>query len=248
MKLKLNLKDPTALPPLLFVFLLPVAASALLCSCHNGPSGSTVPADSARQKTLTLAEGVHVLLNPGSVATVTDSGRAAVTVWVDGDGIFRLSGDSALLRTGMLNLYGSRAVFRVQAHRASPGQSVEVLRGSLKAEKAYASAFPDTETLHAGGMVMINKDIDLMEKEVFDTAALAARVKGTLSFHDIPLSALVKKLEDWYGVDITVTGATRGHFSGTFEGRKLAGVLGALSRQAHFTYSIDGYKVRLRFP
>jgi hypothetical protein len=63
----------------------------------------------------------------------------------------------------------------------------------------------------------------------------------------MPLSALVKKLEDWYGVDITVSGGTPRHFSGRFEERELAGVLDALSRQAHFTYRIEGYQVELNF-
>jgi ferric-dicitrate binding protein FerR (iron transport regulator) len=186
-----------------------------------------------------------MMLNPGSrVRTDTDSVTSVLSV--DGDVLFSLSADSPVtLGTGMLRLKGARAVFRVQAHRQSPGQSVEVLRGTLTAEKAYPSDFPDTETLHAGTMVMINRDIDLMEKETFDTASLSLRMKGTLRFSDIPLAALVKKLEDWYGVEIRLDGETGDRFSGNFENARIRSVLDALSAGRRFSYTIDGYHVAL---
>lgn len=236
--------EPRLTRILFFLTLLPLAAAGLLSSCH-GPAGPASGRDSGDwQQTRQPVPGVRMRWNPGSmVRTDTDS---ATILSVDGDVLFSLSADSPVtLRTGMLNLKSARAVFRVQAHRQSPGQSVEVLRGALTAEKAYPSDFPDTETLHAGTMVMINRDIDLMEKETFDTTALSLRMKGILRFSNIPLAALVKKLEDWYGVEIRLDGETSRRFSGNFENAGIRQVLDALSAGGTFSYSIDGYQVTL---
>lgn len=57
---------------------------------------------------------------------------------------------------------------RVDAFDASAGQSLEVLSGKLKVQKAYSSPFPDIDTLRANDLYMINRDIDLSEKEKLD--------------------------------------------------------------------------------
>ena len=63
----------------------------------------------------------------------------------------------------------STARFKVEGRPKSPGEEVDLLTGNLQVAKSYHS---DTDnepvTLSAGEMVMINTDIDLMEKEKTD--------------------------------------------------------------------------------
>jgi hypothetical protein len=54
------------------------------------------------------------------------------------------------------------------------GEQVEVLYGNAVAHKAYDSPYAQPDTLTSGEMVMINRTIDLMEKEKFDPAELRA--------------------------------------------------------------------------
>ena len=173
---------------------------------------------------------------------------------LDGDAFFTLHGGDhpARIHTGMLILTSQGARFRVYAHSESRGQSVEVLSGLLQAVKAYPSDYPDTEALRAGDMVMINRDIDLMEKETFDTAALAAWLEGTLSFNKASFGDVVRNLEDWYDLDITVTGNPRPEdrdtLTATFTRQPLPVVLKQLAVQGDFTYKVSGNTVDISLP
>lgn len=57
---------------------------------------------------------------------------------------------------------------RIDAHDVHAGQSIEVFSGALSVRKAYESPWDDIDTLRAGDLYMINKDIDLSEKERLD--------------------------------------------------------------------------------
>jgi ferric-dicitrate binding protein FerR (iron transport regulator) len=63
----------------------------------------------------------------------------------------------------------STASFKVEGRPKSPGEEVDLFAGNLRVAKSYHSE-TDNEpvTLSAGEMVMINTDIDLMEKEKND--------------------------------------------------------------------------------
>jgi ferric-dicitrate binding protein FerR (iron transport regulator) len=65
---------------------------------------------------------------------------------------------------------GSGTRFRVDAHRENAGEEADLLKGRLRARKSYHSDTDnEAELLDTGEMVMINKDIDLMEKEKLDS-------------------------------------------------------------------------------
>jgi transmembrane sensor len=49
---------------------------------------------------------------------------------------------------------------------------VEVLYGRVRAAKSFASPFSEPDILVGGEMSMVNRSIDLMEKETFDRTEL----------------------------------------------------------------------------
>jgi ferric-dicitrate binding protein FerR (iron transport regulator) len=73
----------------------------------------------------------------------------------------------------VLTITGETAI-RIVAHHHEAGEQVEVLYGHVVARKSYPSNYSEPDTLEAGGMVLINKDIDLMEKEKCDLDELRA--------------------------------------------------------------------------
>jgi transmembrane sensor len=81
-----------------------------------------------------------------------------------------------LIHTGALiiTVTGSAgASFTVDADTAADntGEEVDVLTGTLKVRKSYHSSTDTDEwLLGPGEMIMINKSIDLIEKEKFDTS------------------------------------------------------------------------------
>jgi ferric-dicitrate binding protein FerR (iron transport regulator) len=224
------------------------------CRTTSGPPATenddatyTVRETSAGQlAALTLEDSTRVTLNSHTQLRIPqDFGASRRVLFLDGDAYFVLPPTAShplILHTGMLTLVGKDAAFRVYAHRSQSGQSVEVLRGALRAEKAYPSDYPDTVILGAGDMVMINKDIDLMEKETFDTATLSQWVQGTLVFDHASWNQVVEKLEDWYDMDVEVSGyqssGPQPTFHATFHRASLQTVMDSLKRIRPFRYKL----------
>jgi transmembrane sensor len=100
---------------------------------------------------------------------------------IDGEAFFdmEVTGAPVRLRTKDLNvevLWAAR--FRVEGYRGKPGEEVDLLEGRLRVTKNYHSDTDSaTEVLGPGEMVMINRDIDLMEKEKMSQGEID-RVKG----------------------------------------------------------------------
>lgn len=205
------------------------------------------PADERRGFRLPDASGV--LLNAASRLAYARGFREDRRLFLDGDAFFNLREDTTptRLRTGMLLLEARKARFRVYAHGESAGESVEVLSGHLTAAKAYPSDYPDTERLGAGDMVMINRDIDLMEKETFDTAALHTWLSGSLVFRESAFADVIRRLEDWYDIDISVSGdPVTDTLSASFQDASLATVLDTLAARTNMTYRISAQGVVIR--
>lgn len=125
-----------------------------------------------------LADSTDVLVNDKTMLSVTDSfNKSNRELQLDGEAVFQVNGDAGkpfVVRTRNLQIIVLGTRFRVDAHSESPGEEVDLLSGKLKVMKSYHSTTDnEPEILQAGEMVMINRDIDLMEKEKLDSAELA---------------------------------------------------------------------------
>ncbi len=101
----------------------------------------------------------------------------SVGVGVDGEALVQqvASGPSMTIKTRLLEIAAvAPSEFRVIADGNSAGERVEVIAGLVKVRKAYASQDSVTQTLVAGEMILINRDIDLMETEKFDLPSTRA--------------------------------------------------------------------------
>jgi transmembrane sensor len=100
---------------------------------------------------------------------------------IDGEAFFdmEVTGAPVRLRTKDLTVEVLRAArFRVDGYRGKAGEEVDLLEGRLRVTKNYHSDTDSaTESLGPGEMVMINRDIDLMEKEKMSQEEID-RVKG----------------------------------------------------------------------
>jgi transmembrane sensor len=203
---------------------------------------------------ITLPDGTTLLLNPNSTvryhAAMGDSGRVAE---VDGD-VFMETGASNTAPLSVFSRFltvtvAHTSAFRMSAGDKDEGESVAVLKGQLIAVKGYASKDRESDTLHQGDLVMINRTIDLMEKENFDTHALEIWRDGNLVFNNTPFSEVINRLQDWYGVTINVNGDPENAFnlSANFKNASLDAVLEALGERFHFRYLIEKYRIELNF-
>jgi transmembrane sensor len=130
-----------------------------------------------KRKELRLPDGTEVIMHAGTIIRLSrDFVKGKRELWVEGDVIFEVRNNAAkplVLHTAFLRIEAPGARFRVDAKPREAGEEVDVLKGSLKVMKSYHSDTDnEPEHLSAGEMLMINRDIDLMEKEKMDGSEL----------------------------------------------------------------------------
>lgn len=146
---------------------------ALLVGGYLWRQASIPPAPSRMR----LADGVEIFFLTGSAAVPSATYPHPREIRVDGDFFFRVPDSSTplVLRSRLLVLtVNGQSALRVTAYAKEAGEQVEVLQGHIKAQKSYPSTYAEPDLLTEGQMTMINRDIDLMEKETTDVAALRA--------------------------------------------------------------------------
>ena len=158
--------------------------ACLVLSCQQRPGNNhTAATDTVLADT---GADVEVLPVPARVETLFADSANRALFWdeeskveasagglrVDGRSLIYLSAaelplqiQTALMHIDVLEL---PLLVHIDAFDTQAGQALEVYSGALKVSKSYASPFPDVDTLRTGNLYMINKDIDLSEKERLD--------------------------------------------------------------------------------
>jgi transmembrane sensor len=155
----------------------------LLMSCRNNGEhgirlgeGTRYANNSGGLQRIGLPDGSHVLISDGTVILLAKNfGKGNRDLDLDGEGMFEVNGvagrpfvvHTGNLVIGLLDTLGRGAgTFRVDAVRKRAGEEVDLVAGRLRVVKSYHSDTDnEPEILAAGEMVMINREIDLMEKE-----------------------------------------------------------------------------------
>lgn len=126
-----------------------------------------------------LPDGSKIFKDDSTVVRL-DSGfnRTNRILYLKGKSVFEVHGAEDkpfIIRTRLLEIRVNdtlNAVFSIDASDTaeSGGEEVDLLKGALKVAKAYHSN-SDNEpvTIRSGEIIMVNKGIDLMENEKFDT-------------------------------------------------------------------------------
>ncbi|MBN8851705.1 MAG: hypothetical protein BGO55_05340 [Sphingobacteriales bacterium 50-39] len=155
---------------------------------HRGVQVDTVDIteiDSVHDIDDTLSDGAKIFQTVSTKLHAVESDHP-------GDRTFELDGEAwfivwhadkkpFIIRTRQLiiTIQSPFARLHVDAFASSPGEQADLLEGQLKVTKSYHSSTDnEPETLKSGDMVMINKEIDLMEKETLDSAERKKVEKG----------------------------------------------------------------------
>jgi transmembrane sensor len=113
-----------------------------------------------------LPDGSRIKIGDGTVIVL---GRGGRDVDLDGEGMFEVRFSAVrpfVVTTKNLIIQALGTKFRVDAVRGRAGEEVDLLEGRLRVVKSYHSDSDSLpEQLEAGDMLMINREIDLMEKE-----------------------------------------------------------------------------------
>lgn len=129
------------------------------------------------QKGVRLEDGSDILMSANTTVLLSkDYNKQNRECMVNGEVFFHVAdraGKPFIVYTRNLQIFVLGTKFRVNAFSDNAGEEVDLLEGRLRVRKSYHSTTDnDPEVLEVGEMVMINRDIDLMEKEKLDSAEL----------------------------------------------------------------------------
>jgi transmembrane sensor len=176
--------------------ILMAGCTVLLSACHGGPDkalgeGQQYHVGPGYPRSFGLPDGSTILVMQGSsISMAKGFGKTNRDMDVDGEvaievkpamGVGSGGGASSGVvwpfvvhtRDLVIEVLPGAARLHVDAVRSRPGEEVDLLDGALRVRKSYHSDTDnEPEVLAAGEMVMVNRDIDLMEKEKLSTVEL----------------------------------------------------------------------------
>lgn len=123
----------------------------------------------------TLKDSTHIFFIGDTRVTPANTYPSPREVNADGTCFFEVPAGPKpfIVKTKLLILsVTGKAAFLVMASSKEESAEIQVLSGAIIAKKAYPSQFDEPDTLRNNQMLMINRTIDLMEKEDLDTRDL----------------------------------------------------------------------------
>lgn len=252
------------------VLVITVALGVAFLLHRAGFSGLWSPSDAeaktfatqeGQRATVRLTDGTRVRLNVDSRLSVPGSfGDGRRVVRLEGEAFFEVSQDSTLpfvIRSGGTVTQVLGTSFGISAYPEDDETKVVVTEGRV-ALRADESLPPGRELAPRSAPVVLTKGqvghvlrgTERIMQQVMDTSYHLAWMEGQLAFQKAPFSEVVRKLERWYGLDISPLDediTLEGHLNARFdEDRPLDEVLSVVAtayglkyerREQHVTFA-----------
>lgn len=209
----------------------------------------SVPATSAADREIALADDSQVRVAPGSKLTYSDTFEADRKVNLTGEAFFdvtRLEGeDPFTVDTEHLTVTVLGTEFRVEAHPGSDHSTVTLYSGKIE---VTVKADGVSTVMSPGEMF----DYNHISREVTSSSVSAEYMISNgfvpgLVFNDATFADIIRSVEANYGVNFEIPAGTdlqQGRYSIDLTGEGLQGALELLSMLNNsFSFSVDGDKV-----
>ncbi len=199
---------------------------------------------------ITLTDGTVVHLNANSKLVVLENfSKTNRRVALEGEAFFDVvknpqSPFSILCGDIKTTVLGTS--FNISAYPDKDNFQVSLVTGKLVV--GMKGTNKETVELKPNEMVSYNKTSKTIKKKRFTSFDFMAWKDGVLQFKDAGIDIIVERLEQWYGVNITLEGEVgiKRRFSGKFENKSLEYVLNGISYTSEFDYEIQGKEVIIK--
>lgn len=201
------------------------------------------------KSTISLEDGSKVFLNSGSSISYqkgfTDSTRI---INLQGEAFFEVAKDSLrpfTVKTGSIATTALGTSFNISSFPNEP-ISIALISGVVVVSEEHKWA---EEKLMPGEGIQTNIEGKTWKKERFDVEHVLSWMNKTLIFDAVPFKTASRKLENWYGVEITFNNPVPKDLlvSGKFKDETLENILIGLSYSSGFEYEIQGKNIQIRF-
>ena len=225
---------------------------------HQTPRLAETRTTNGQQLTLKLADGTTVRLNAGSMLTYPETFPTDKReVRLKGEAYFEVAPNATapfIIRTGDVDVQVIGTKFTVKAYPESEFVKVAVVEGKVAVQANSEDAAP------AGKKVMLTKDematVEKSNSELnvtnYDRNDALGWQNGILYIEKADFPQIIKQLERWYGVEISVDSAVTvdatWRFSGKFENKSVDYILDVCRYPNVFTYEVSGKQVHITTP
>lgn len=198
----------------------------------------TVSNPLGQKSRLKLPDGTLVNLNAGSTLTFPEKFTEDVRqVTLQGEAYFQVvhrTQQPFVLETGTLQIKVLGTTFNARAFADERAISISLIAGQVQVTHPTGNW---NMLLQPGERLTFDERSGLPKKDSFDQELVAGWVSGLLIFDNVPFGEFVKRLEQWYGVQIVVSAAPSAQWrvNGRFDNDSLEEVLLGVQ----FTYGLD---------
>jgi transmembrane sensor len=197
---------------------------------------------------ITLPDGSRVWLNSGSMLSFPEQFNGQRNVKLSGEGFFDVQEDAS--RPFSVESSGVKTTALGTSFNIKSGKEAQVavslFTGKVKIEDLNANKLTE---LVPGQELIFESETQEWKTGSFDVAKTGVWKDGKFIFENAGLQDVVKTLENWYGVKITLTNAekVKWKFSGEYQNQMLENVLKSMSYIESFDYKIQGKQVEFIF-
>lgn len=207
------------------------------------------------RNTITLMDGSTATLNSeSSITYAKDFGKENRIIYLTGEAFFRVARDENMpfvviskdLKTTALG-----TSFNVNAYEGND-EAISLATGKVKVELKTSDpsdATAEEMILTPGEQAVWTGESTGLTKREFDFREILSWKNNVIYFNNTELNSMIRVLEKWYDVQITIEGDTNrlnDHGTGKFKNESLENVLSSLGFTMGFTYQINEKKITLK--
>jgi ferric-dicitrate binding protein FerR (iron transport regulator) len=190
-------------------------ATYLLSSGKNSSEQLVFETPRGEKSMVKLPDGTEVWLNANSRLVYNSFSASSRQVELKGEAFFKVTHNEKapfVVKTNECDIKVLGTTFNVMAYDEFGRKEITLLEGKV-------DVLTDTKNqVLKPGQSLVLKDHQMQVAEV-NTAQASAWVDNKFNFKDIPLSELIKRLENWYDVDIELNNPSgrEVNYTGTFK-------------------------------
>lgn len=212
---------------------------------------NTIEVPNGERSQILLYDGTRVWLNSGTKFKYPVAfSRNTRDVYVEGEAFFDVAKDKKhpfIVNAGQLKVKVLGTRFNVCAYPEDGEYYTTLEEGSVNASNINNG---EQVTLNPGEQVVLNRKSDGLKYQKVNTELYTSWKENLLKFDDATFDEVIKKMERWYDIKITVDPSvnTKERFTMTIKTESLREMLALVSKTTKINYEIKVNSVLIKKP
>ncbi|MDR0700333.1 MAG: FecR family protein [Tannerella sp.] len=213
------------------------------------PEEFIIMAEGGQKTKILLPDGTRVWLNSDSkLSYASDFNRNNRLVKLDGEAFFEVEKNTDInftVETECVNVVVHGTAFNVSAYKKDPVIEISLLKGVVRL------AYPDNTLitgLYPNQIASISKKNMKWKVQSCDAEMECLWTQNKLKFENAPAAEVFRKLERWYGVNISVENMNEKILYGfTLKSESLREILYEINKITPIVYKINGEEASITY-